>query len=598
MTSKQWFRSGNTRGRPVVYEPKFALARQHLCFSVMKVLGIHIGHDSSAALVVNGRIVADVAEERFTRTKHYCGLPIRAIEYCLKSQGIAMTDLDAVAVPAAGNLPDLNFLLDLQGSRHQSGTKARRTIDFVAGIMNKPEAKPPLYIKNFPLPAQTELVHVEHHLAHAASAYYTSGTRDKQLIATIDGAGDGVSISLWRGENGRIEKLEEFPTSASLGWFYSNVTEALGWWHGDGEGKTMGLAPYGDYRKCEGVLDRFAPKFSHGSLVEHHDFGRPGFWNENGSVQYHFDDAYAIRELIEKYGREHIAAEAQRVLEVQVQNLVFPWMDREQTRNLSAAGGVMLNVKLNQRLWESGRIGRHHTYPNPGDAGLAAGAALYAFFQANPDSAIHPLEEVYLGPEYSDKEIEDALILRRLEYRRVDAVEKFAAQRLAENKIVGWFQGRMESGPRALGARSILMSANRQENKDVINARVKFREAFRPFCPSLLWESRDEYLERARDEFFMITSFTCTEAKRNKIPAVVHADNTLRPQTVKKSLHPRFWQLISEFGKLTGEHLLLNSSFNVMGEPIVCHPREAIRCFYDNGLDVLVLGNFVLEKKA
>ena len=187
--------------------------------------------------------------------------------------------------------------------------------------------------------------------------------------------------------------------------------------------------------------------------------------------------------------------------------------------------------------------------------------------------------------------------LRHLDYRRVENIEEYAAGQLANNKILGWFQGRMESGPRALGARSILMSANHPDNKDIINARVKFREAFRPFCPSLLWEKREDYLEQARDEFFMITSFTCPEAKRKKVPAVVHADHTVRPQTVKKDFAPRYWNLINEFGKLTGEPLLLNTSFNVMAEPMVNHPGEAIRCFYGTGLDVLVLGNFVVEKK-
>ncbi|MFM1768272.1 MAG: hypothetical protein RJA22_801 [Verrucomicrobiota bacterium] len=564
----------------------------------MNVLGIHIGHDSSAALIRDGRILADVAEERFTRIKHYCGLPIHSIDYCLKSQGLTMEDLDAVAIPSVGGLPELNFLLDLKGARAEQKTAPRRALEFVQGVMNKPEVRPPLYIKSFPLHPKTELVHVEHHLAHAASAYYTSGTRDKQLIVTIDGAGDGVSVGLWRGEHGRIERLHAFPTSGSLGWFYSNVTEGLGWWHGDGEGKTMGLAPYGDPSRCTGVLDRFTPKYERGELVEHHDFGRHCYWNEGGAIQWHFDEAYEIRDLIARHGREHIAAEGQRVLEEQVKNIVFPWMEKEGTRNLSSSGGVMLNVKLNQRLWESGRIARHHTYPNPGDSGLAVGAALHVYYQNNPLAPIHPLEDLYFGPEYGDAEIEEVLKLRRLEYRRVDNIEAYAAQKLAENKIVAWFQGRMESGPRALGGRSILMSANRPENKDVINARVKFREAFRPFCPSLLWEKKDDYLENARDEFFMITSFTCKEARRARVPAVVHADQTLRPQTVKDSFHPRFWRLLNEFGKLTGEHLLLNTSFNIMGEPIVCHPREAIRCFYDNGLDVLALGNYVLEKKA
>lgn len=564
----------------------------------MNVLGIHIGHDSSAALVRDGRILADVAEERFTRTKHYCGLPIHSLDYCLKSQGLTMADLDAVAVPTVCQMTDLNFLFALKGAKAERATAPRRAMNWVNEVMNKPEVKPPLYIKTFPLDARTEIVHVEHHLAHAASAYYTSGTREKQLIVTIDGAGDGVSVGLWRGEHGKIEKLHTFPTSGSLGWFYSNVTEGLGWWHGDGEGKTMGLAPYGDFTKCQGVLDRFAPKYERGDLVEHHDFGRNCVWNEGGAIQWHFDEAYEIRDLIAKHGREHMAAEGQRVLEEQVKNIVFPWMEREGTRNLSASGGVMLNVKLNQRLWESGKIARHHTYPNPGDSGLAVGAALHVYYQANPSAPIHPLEDLYFGPEYSDAEIEEVLKLRRLEYRRVDDVEEYAARQLADNKIVAWLQGRMESGPRALGGRSILMSANRTENKDIINARVKFREAFRPFCPSLLWEKKDDYLENARDEFFMITSFTCKEARRKRVPAVVHADQTLRPQTVKDSFHPRFWKLLNHFGKLTGEHLLMNTSFNIMGEPIVCHPREAIRCFYDNGLDVLAMGSFVLEKKA
>ena len=560
----------------------------------MKTLGIHLGHDSSAALVVDGRIVADVAEERFTRTKHYCGLPMAAVE----SQNLTISDIDAVAVPAEDNVPDLNFLFDLKGARQEKKTRKRQMLEFARELFNSPGSKPPVYIKNFPLPASTEILHVSHHLAHAASAYYTNPCTEKQLIVTIDGAGDGLSGAIWRGENGRIEMLKHFPTSASIGWFYSNVTEALGWWHGDGEGKTMGLAPYGDYTKAKGVLTRFHPKFSGGDVVEHHDFGRIHLWNESGTIQWHFEEAYQIKDLIAKYGREHVAAEAQRVLEEQVKEIVFPWMEKEGTRNLSCAGGVFLNVKLNQRIWESGKVDRHHIYPNAGDSGLAVGAALYAYYQAHPQAKIHAVEDLYWGPEYSDKEIEAVLKLRNLSYRRVEDVEEYAAKQLAHEKIVAWFQGRMESGPRALGNRSILMSSNRAENKDIINARVKFREAFRPFCPSLTWESRAEYLEKVRDEFFMITSFTCTEAKRKKVPAVVHADATLRPQTVKKEFNPRFWTLINEFAKLTGESLLLNTSFNVMGEPIVMHPREAIRCFYDNGLDCLILGNFVLEKNG
>jgi carbamoyltransferase len=390
--------------------------------------------------------------------------------------------------------------------------------------------------------------------------------------------------------------LAKYPTSSSIGWFYSNVTEALGWWHGDGEGKTMGLAPYGDADKVKGVLDGLYPRFADGKVSAPHDFDRPYVWNHGGAIQWHFDDAYAIERLIQQHGREDIAAEGQRVLEEEIKELIFPWLRREQTRNLSCAGGVFLNVKLNQRLWESDQIENQHIYPNAGDSGLAVGAALHAYYQENPQAPFHPLEHLFWGPQYSAEEIEEVLKLRNLTYQRVENIEEFAAQKLAENKIVAWFQGRMESGPRALGNRSILMSSNIAENKDIINARVKFREAFRPFCPSLLWENRADYLVKPRDESWMITSFTCTEEKRDRIPAVVHADNTLRPQTVRREVNERYWRLISEFGKITGEQLLLNTSFNIMGEPIINHPREAIRCFYDNGLDYLVMDNFVLSK--
>lgn len=548
--------------------------------------------------MVDGKIVADVAEERFTRTKHFAGLPLHAIDYCLKSQRLTMADLDAVALPAAGGMPELNFLLDLQGDRREQPPASKRALEYLRELGKRPGLKPPAYVRNFPLSPRTAIVHVHHHLAHAASAYYTNPLREKQLIVTMDGVGDGYSAAVWRGEQGRITLLKSFSPAASLGWFYSNVTEALGWWHGDGEGKTMGLAPYGDPDKAKGALDRFHPKFSGGDVVEPHDFGRFFYWNESGAMQWHFDEAYALRELVERHGREHVAAEAQRILEEQAKALIFPWLEKEQTRNLSCSGGVFLNVKLNQRIWESGRVTCQHIYPNAGDSGLAVGAALHAYYEANPHAPVQAIEDLYWGPEYAESEIEAALKLRNLPYRRMDDIEAFTAKQLADDKIVAWFQGRMESGPRALGNRSILMSANRAENKDIINARVKFREAFRPFCPSLLWERRENYLESARDEFFMITSFTCREAKRTRVPAVVHADGTLRPQTVKRQFNERYWRLLTEFERLTGEGLLLNTSFNLMGEPIVNHPRDAIRCFYDNGLDVLVLGNLVLEKGA
>jgi carbamoyltransferase len=564
----------------------------------VKVLGIHIGHDSSAALVVGGKVVADVAEERFTRIKHYAGLPVKAVEYCLASQEMTIGDIDMVAVPTRGRIPGLNYLLSLDGDRAEKPSLGRKLLELALDLRGVPRSKqgPPVYFKSFPIPKRTEILHVDHHLAHAASAYFTGGNREKQLIVTMDGSGDGFATCLWRGENGRIDPLEKYPNGGSLGFFYGNVTEALGWVHGDGEGKTMGLAPYGDASKVSGLLRRFHPRFSAGALVEPHDFGQHYVWNETGALQWHLEEAAAIQTLIEKHGRENVAAEAQAVLEAQAAEVIYPWLAKEKTRRLSCSGGIFLNVKLNQRIWESGRVDEQHIYPNAGDSGLAVGAALYAFFHNNPDAKVQAISDLYTGPAYTDEEIEKMLKARNLRYRKVEDPAGFAAQELAADKIVAWLQGRMESGPRALGNRSILVSANRAENKDILNGRVKFREAFRPFCPSLLWEKRGDYLEKARNEHFMITSFDCKPERRSKVPAVVHADGTMRPQTVTRESNPLFWDLIRKFGELTGEHLILNTSFNIMGEPIINHPREAIRCFYDTGLDHLVIGNWVLSK--
>jgi len=569
----------------------------------MNILGVHAGHDSSAALIINGKIVADVAEERFNRIKHSPDLPFQSIDYCLRSNNLTINDIDIIAIPSENRVEPLKMIFDgLYKEQANPSFILKNTLKKIIK-KNKKEStriiwnrELPLYVKKLKLLPHTKIVHVEHHRSHAASAYYTSGTKEKQLVITMDGHGDKSSICIWRGENGKLTCLKQFGYDASLGWFYSNVTEAIGWMHGDGEGKTMGLDPYGTKGKLNGILNSFHPVFKNGELIEPHHYGELFVYNQNGYNQYHFTDANEIKKLIDKYGREDIAAEAQRVLEEQCFNLIFPWLEKEKTPNLSCSGGIFLNVKLNQRIWETGKVKLHNIYGNPADAGLAVGAALHAFYEEKPDAPVHLMEHLYLGPEYTNDEIENILIARNLKYIKVENAPLFAAKLLSENKIVAWFQGRMESGPRALGNRSILMSANNSKNKDIINAKVKFREGFRPFCPSMLWEKREDYLENCRNEFFMITSFTCKPEKRSKIPAVVHADNTLRPQTVKKEHNERYWNLINEFGKITGEYLVLNTSLNVMGEPMINHPREAIRCFFDNGLDYLILNDFVLSK--
>jgi carbamoyltransferase len=566
----------------------------------VNILGIHIGHDSSVALVKDGRLVADVAEERFVRLKHYSGIPFYALEYCLQAGGLSMKEIDVVAVSSGHAVPQLNFLFDMEGGDREEKSVTAQAADVYRRFFGGMQTKPPLYVRRQPLYRKTEIVHVDHHLAHAASAYYTSNMPrgDRALVVTCDGAGDGNSLCLWRGEGGLLTPLRKFKTEGSLGWFYSNVTEGLGWIHGDGEGKTMGLAPYGDPTKCKGVLDKFHPKYAGGDLVEPYDFGRGYYWNESGSMEFHFDDAYELQRLAAQYGAEHVAAEAQRILEEQMMQVIFPWMEKEKSSSLCAAGGVFLNVKLNQRLWYSGKVKKHWTYPNCGDSGLAVGSALYAYFLLHPDAEVGANDHLYWGPEYSDAAIMTLLKERGLRWTQTDNIADAAAALLAEGKILGWFQGRMESGPRALGNRSILMSTARAENKDIINARVKFREGFRPFCPSMTIEAAPEYLVNFRAEPFMITSFDTTPDKKGRIPAVVHADGTARPQTVTKTVNPRYWSLIQRFGELTGDPVILNTSMNIKGEPMICHPREALRCFFDSGIDALVLGNCLLRKDA
>ncbi|MBI3951339.1 MAG: hypothetical protein HY314_12890 [Acidobacteria bacterium] len=565
----------------------------------MNVLGVHIGHDSSATLVRDGRIIADVAEERFTRVKHYAGLPFESIEFCLKYAGLDSREIDVVAfsssVPPSGAkllFPDL----DLRRSDVRGMVK-EAVLPMVSREVRRNGL--PVYLKPFRTNPSIEVELVEHHEAHAASAYYTCGRplSERVLIATLDGMGQGISCAVWRGENGRLEPLLKINTRGSIGWFYSNVTEALGWWHGDGEGKTMGLAPYGNASAAKGAFDGFYPRFENGELVEPYDFGQLQSIEIAGAKHHHLPDAVKFVALMSRYHPEDLAAEAQEILEREVMNLVLPCVRWEGAKTLACAGGVFLNVKLNQRIWYGGHVEHHHIYPNAGDSGLAVGAALAAYHRRNPGTPLLSIDDLYKGPEYSPEEIEAMLKARDVKFFRPDDLVATIASDLARNKIVGWFQGRMESGPRALGNRSILMSANDPRNKDVLNARVKFREAFRPFCPSLLAEDGEVYLKKARSEEFMITSFDVTDQKREKIPAVVHVDGTLRPQLVRREANPLFYELIKEFKRITEESLLLNTSFNIKGEPIICHPREAIRCFFDSGIDTLALGPFILRKR-
>ena len=548
----------------------------------MPTLGINISHDASAAITINGEIVASAAEERFSRAKNDGSFPEAAIQYCLDQCGLSEGDIDVLALPRPHDpLGDLSRLI-LPDDVYSK-------ID----IANHRD-KYPLWKRLFYLQNIGQVYNIHHHKAHAASAYYTGGIYDKPvLIVTMDGAGNDYSNAIWLGKEGRIELLKAFPTASSIGWFYALATESLGWVASSQEWKLMGLAPYGTPRP--GRLDGFHPVFADGDLVTPHRFA----WSttmERGTFAYHGLGATALKKIADALGPEDFAAEVQRVSEEQAFNLILPWLKRTGARDIACSGGFFLNVKFNQKLWETGLLDSQWIFPDAGDSGLAAGAALFADFDRNPGLRRPKTRSMYLGPSYSTAEIEKILKERQIAYTKPADLPGAIADYLVQNRVVGFFQGRMELGPRALGSRSILMSPLKAANKDIVNSKIKFREAFRPFCPSLLAEKAHAYFDVWREELFMTTSFAVKPGAAERIPAVVHVDGTARPQMVIKETNPRFHAVISEFGKRTGEYIVMNTSFNLAGEPVVCSPRDALRTFFDSGIDVLVLEDCVIEK--
>jgi carbamoyltransferase len=490
---------------------------------------------------------------------------------------IDMADLDLVAVSGQRRPRDLERLF---------------TLDQTGG------SELPAYYFRFTLPTGVEIKSYDHHQCHAATAYYLSPDSVPALVMVSDGFGDDCSLSIWQGDGPDLHLLKKYPKEGSLGWFYSNVTEALGWIHGDGEGKTMALAAGADQTPAREALALFCPLYLNGELTRPHSFGPISKITERGAVQWHLPDADQIKELLSRFSPQELAAAAQALLEENHTALCNHWLQESGMDRLCLAGGVFLNIILNRKLAATVDAGRLFVFPNPGDSGLGLGAALCAQAETAPAEPRFGFPAPYLGPEFSDKEIKNYLQEMKLSFTEHDEENlcREVAESLAADQCVGWFQGRMESGPRALGNRSILMSPLQAEHQEYINRYVKFREPFRPFCPSLLHEDRERYLIEEDAAPYMILAFTTPEDVRSNIGAVVHSDGSIRPQVVTREANPRFHRLLRAFKERTGQGILLNTSFNISGEPIVCTPLDAVRCFYSSGMDVLVLGSCVLRK--
>ncbi len=547
-------------------------------------------HDSSACLVRDGELVFAVAEERLSRVKHDARFPARAIDACLRHAGIRADQLDEVCF---GWQPPLHvFLADAKNF-----LRGKHPISYL-NLLNSTRNFVSMWhqgggMKQFAYhfgPTRARARFVDHHFAHAISAYAYSGFSEAAIVV-VDGRGAWEATSLWYGRDGRIEHLETIPWPNSVGLFYAEFTGYLGFQPNSDEWKVMGLAPYGQ----PGVdLQRFI-RLNHQAywvntalLLGRNSSGVPGIESVLGprripesEIEPRFKDiAYAVQD------------ECESIMLALVGHVVR----LTGCRNICLAGGVALNSKANGKILASGLVDRIFIQPAAGDEGVALGAALAPYLETDKRLPALRMRHAYLGPEYTDTEIENVLRTYKLHYTRVDDPAHTAAELLAQGRILGWFQGRMEFGPRALGGRSILADARDPDMNNKVNNAVKFREAWRPFAPSLLAEAADEYLEKAADSPFMILTFPVKPEKRSVIPAVTHVDGTARPQTVEEKINPLYWRLIREFARRTGVSVILNTSFNLRGEPIVCSPTDAIRTFYSSGMDTLVIGRFLVEK--
>ncbi len=562
----------------------------------MNILGINWGeHDSAATLLQDGHLVAAVEEERLSRVKHApFAFPARAARWCLEVGGVEPADVDVVAYsfsPTVGlgrgllhaiqHFPSANFVALAE--------LARRTW-YVA-----PRAYAHYELK---IPARTRTVYVPHHLAHAASAYYLSPF-DHAAVLVVDGMGEWPVTSLYEGRGNALSSLDTVSFPHSLGFYYSAFTEYLGFDPFDGEYKVMGLAAYGEPRFAERFLEILRLPVGPQHRLDlrffnfHRDYGRTSWYSP------YMEEVFGPRSTAPEMPAQiyaDLAASVQQRLEDAILHLARHLHRRTGLPDLCMAGGVGLNSVANGKVVQQGPFERVFIQPAANDAGCAVGAALYVHHVTNGVEARESLRDVYLGPEFGAHEIEAQLHLSKIAYETLADPAATAARLVAEGQIVGWFQGRMEFGPRALGNRSILADPRRASMKERINAAVKFREPFRPFAPSVPLEHSDTYFESVGASPYMLRVTPVKPGIGERLPAITHVNGTARLHTVTRESNPLYYDLLVRLGEQTGVPVVLNTSFNVRGEPIVCTPRDALGCFFSSGLDALVIDHFLIRK--
>jgi carbamoyltransferase len=565
----------------------------------MHILGFDCyGHDAAAAIVRDGELLGLVEEERFLRRKHTADFPRHAIEWCCATAGIRPADLDHVVYywnPRLGRWRRLAHLLRY----------FPRSLGLVASRAGKETAMLRLGAtlrRELGLTDRTQVHYAEHHLCHAASAFLTSPF-DRAAILSLDAAGEWDCTWMGVGEGLDLRPLRRLGFPQSLGVLYGAVTEFLGFKFASGEGKLMGLAPYGDPGRYIDLFRQIVRTTEDGyaldlSYFAFHYRGRPHWF----SPRFHeaFGPARHPEGELSQHYKDVAAALQQRTEEVGLH--LARWLRRASGSNkVCLAGGVCLNSVMNGKILQEGVFDEVVVQPAANDAGTALGACFWLWNTLMRRPRTYVFEHAYLGPSWEDEQLRKAITATvgaddNVTWERVADAPALAARLLAAGQIIGWFQGRMEMGPRALGNRSILADPRSADMKDRLNARVKFRESFRPFAPSVLEEKSGEWFSSAYPSPYMILVYDVRPEKRNMVPAITHVDGTGRVQTVSRKHNPRFHRLIEEFEHLTGVPMVLNTSFNVRGEPIVHEPEQAVECFLKTGMDALFLGDYVLTK--
>jgi len=586
------------------------------------ILGISaFYHDSAAALLRDGEIIAAAQEERFSRKKHDYNFPQLAIDYCLKEAGIDTSAIDYVAFY---DKPFVKFerLLMTYLSYAPSGLRS-----FLTAM--PPWIKHKIFMRSFiedRLKCHSKVLFPEHHQSHASSAFYPSPFEESAIL-TIDGVGEWATASYGIGKGKDIRILAELRFPHSLGLLYSAITYYIGFRVNSGEYKLMGLAPYGKPKYADLIKKNLIDIKDDGSFSL--DMKYFNYCAGLTMTNKRFDKLFGgppRKPDIDNIEQRHmdIASSIQQVAEEVVLKIAGHVKEKTGQKNLCLAGGVALNCVANGKILINNMFENIWIQPSASDAGGALGAALaiwhgYLKKERVVDSDSDSMKAALLGPSFSDDEIEEYLKSNNIKYEKLNTEDmpKCAAQIISDQKVLGWFQGRMEYGPRALGARSILGDARSEAMQSIINKKIKFRESFRPFAPTVLLEHAQDYFDLNCESPYMLLVAPLREdkrlpltteqdrlfgieklkVKRSNLPAITHVDYSSRVQTVKRNDNPRYYDMINEFYKLTGSPVVINTSFNVRGEPIVCSPDDAYKCFMRTNMDYLIIGNFLLDKR-